>query len=177
MLIWGISWVWYLVTILGVGGTILFFVLDAAMATVVFKWILRFLWETRLGWALVAGFFMFELADILRSRSDQADFAARTAAFEQAQQARDQKIADDTRAAVAEELKQQAAADQKTDTANEDFQKDLPPVPATGNSFAVGSDACKLRLIAGQTCGPDRSPAPAVRKTGTKSRSPKHRLE
>ena len=175
MLIWGISWVWYLITILGVGGTIAFFVLDTAMATMVFKWLLRFLWETRLGWALVAGFFMFELADILRSRSDQADFAARTAAFEQAQQARDQKIADDTRAAVTEELKQQAAADQKTDTDNEDFKKDLPPVPATGNLFAVGTDACKLRVISGQTCSPDSSTAPAMLKAGTKSRSPQHR--
>lgn len=169
-LIWGISWVWYLVTILGVGGTIAFFVLDFALATTVFKAIVNFLWSTRIGWALVAGFFMFELADIHRSSSDEAAFAARTAAFEQAQKDRDQKIADDTRAAVTKELADQTKTDQQTDTQVKEFNDALAPVPATGNPFTVGSDACKLRALAGLSCGERRAVTTPVPKA-----RPKHR--
>jgi hypothetical protein len=169
-LIWGISWIWYLVGALGVGGTIAFFAIDAVAAMAVFKGLLRFLWRTRPGWAIVALAIAIPLTDIHRSRSDQAAMEAATAAFEQKQHERDKQIAADTRKAVDEALAVQAVNDAATDKRAEDFTHELPPIPATGNPFTVGPDACRLRQIAGLSCrGLEGTPVPMPKA------HPKHR--
>jgi len=151
-LIWGVSWIWYLIGVLGVGGTIAFFVLDAVAAAAFFKGIIKFLWSTRIGWALVAGSLCFFIADTTRSRRDEAAFAARTAAFEEKQKQRDEQIAQDTRTAVLQELAQTKIEDTETDKDVKEFH-DVPPVPGLANPFRVGPDADRLRVIAG---APDR---------------------
>jgi hypothetical protein len=172
-LIWGISWIWYLIGILGVGGTIAFFVVDAAAATLFFRALIGWLWKTRIGWALVAGFFMFEIADIHRSRSDEAAFAERTSEFEQKQKDRDVKIAQDTRVTVLRELADAKQADTTTDTQVQEFHDDKPPVPALNNPFRVGTDADRLRRIAGAPVGGSGS-AKGVSKAGKVSSSSGH---
>jgi len=173
-LIWGISWVWYLVGLLGVGGTIAFFVLAPALAGTVLQAVFRFLLTTRPGWALMAIMIFVPLTDIHRSRKDEAAFAARTSAFEQAQRERDARIEQETRDKVTAELAEQAKDNTKVDTDVDAFQKDLPPVPATGNPFAVGPDACRLRVIAGLACNKDRTAIVRMPKARPKAAGSRH---
>lgn len=172
--LFGIWWLWWLVGTLGLGGTIAAFVMAPAVAMPVFQAALRFLLGTRIGVGLLVGLVVFVAADIHRSRLDQRVWDAKVASFEQRQKERDQKIADDTRAAVTAEIAAQNVANAATDQKTEDFTHDLPPIPATGNPFAVGPDACRLRNIAGLPCSePGGEPAP-MPKADPRHRSPKH---
>jgi hypothetical protein len=175
-LIWGVSWIWYLLGLLGVGGTIAFFVLDTAGATLFFKWLISFLWKTRIGWALVAGFLAFEIADIHRSKLDEAAFAARTAEFEQKQKERDAKIEADTRAAVLTELAQNKTDDTATDKDVKEFQNEhpAPATPAATDNCRIGPDVDQLRRISGTPIGRPGS-AQAVSKAGKAGATTGHR--
>lgn len=172
-LIWGISWIWYLIGILGVGGTIAFFVVDFAGAVLFFKGVAHLLWTTRIGWALVAGALCFFIADTHRSSKDEAAFAERTAEFEQKQKDRDVKIAQDTRVAVLQELADAKQADTTTDTEVKEFHDDKPPIAALDNPFRVGTDVDRLRRIAGAPVGGSRS-AKGVSKAGKVGSSSGH---
>lgn len=173
-LIWGVSWLWYLAGFLGVGGTIAFVVLAPAEAGMVFQSVFRFLLTTRPGWALMALLIAVPLTDIHRSKKDEAAFAQRTAEFEEKQKERDATIASDTRKQVTAELAEEVKANTKVDTDVDAFQKELPPAPPGGNPFLVGTDVCKLRVIAGLACDQDRGANKGVPKAGTKIKGPRH---
>ncbi len=174
-LIWGVSWVWYLIGLLGIGGTIAFFVLAPAVAAPIFQAVFRFLFSTRPGWAIMAALILVPLADAHRSRKDEAAFARRTAEFEQKQKERDERIRAETRDEVTKELADQATSNTKVDTDVDAFKQSLPPVPATGNPFAVGPDACRLRVIAGLACNKDRSSATRLPAPRPRPKAPQHR--
>lgn len=159
--IFGVSWVWWLLGTLGIAGTVALAVLAPAVLSVVVQAVVRFvgyLLSTRWGCALLAAAVAFVVADINRSMRDAADFKAKTEAFEQAQRDRDERIARETREDVMKEVAAATAESAEIDKGVKEFKDALPPVPHTDvNVFRVGSDACRLRLIAGQAgCGPEK---------------------
>lgn len=167
MTILGISWLWWLLSTFGLGGTVIIVWFFPAVAVKIGATLLNFFLTNRWGNMLGVAIVVFIVADINRSLRDEHEFAARTAAFEQEQHARDERIAAETRITVQAEMAAQAKADTKTDTEVKDFTNALPPVPfADSNPFRVGPDACKLRALAGQPgCGPQSVPR-RVQKVG-----------
>ena len=117
-----------------------------------FQWVLGY----RLGCALVAAIVVGLAVDYVRHSHDDAVYAKRVEAFNAAQDARDARIAGETRERVTKELAEVAKADTATDQEVKEFKDALPPVvPETGNPFRVGADACRLRHIAGEArCEP-----------------------
>lgn len=159
-LIWGVSWVWYLVGTVGIGGTIALLYLGPAFLTAVVPYLLRFFLGTRVGVGIMVGAACFMVADIHRSRSDAARWEAEKAAFVQAQHDRDERIAKETRDKVWAEIANATAANTVIDNEVKEFHDALPPAPATAtvNPYIVGDSACRLRHIAGYPgCGPDRT--------------------
>lgn len=149
--IFGISWVWWLLGTLGIGGTVaLFFLAPVAFQVVlgvggkVFRWLL----STRIGCALMAAVVAFVVADIHRSRLDAEDWKQRVAQFEAAQDARDKRIADDTRKLVKKELEDEAAAQRVSDGDLQIFKSGLPALPPD-SVCRVGRDAERLRELGG----------------------------
>jgi len=146
----------------GIAGLITLAVLFPAAMGMVFNGVMKLfglVLNYRIGCALVAAIVAGLAVDYARHSHDDAAFAAQTAAFEKAQDARDAKIAADTRASVTQELTEAAAANAATDKEVKEFHDALPPVvPETGNPFRVGNDACRLRKLAGEAdCGPVRA--------------------
>src|SRR5882724_1039617 len=146
----------------GIAGLITLAVLFPAAMGMVFNGVMKLfglVLNYRIGCALVAAILAGLAVDYVRHSHDDAAFAAQTAAFEKAQDARDAKIAADTRASVTQELTEAAAANAATDKEVKEFHDALPPVvPETGNPFRVGNDACRLRKLAGEAdCGPVRA--------------------
>lgn len=152
----GISWVWWAI---GGSGTLVIALLAwlaPALLVQILKAVLGFFVTTRLGNIIAAAIFAFMVGDMNRSIRDQNEFAARTANYEEAQQQRDARIAQETRDEVWKEIANATAANTQTDKEVTEFDHALPPVPyAQANPFRVGADACRLRHIAGEaTCGP-----------------------
>jgi len=156
----GIWWVWWA---LGGTGTVtlgLLAWLAPALLVEIGKAVLGFFITTRLGNVIAAAAIAFFVADTNRSIRDNDAFAVRTAQFEQAQQERDARIAQETRDEVLKQVAATAAASAQTDKEVKEFHDDLPPVPfAATNPFRVGADSCRLRHIVGQDgCGPESPP-------------------
>lgn len=146
----------------GIAGLITLAVLFPAAMGVVFNGVMKlfgFVLNYRIGCALVAAIVAGLAVDYIRHSHDDAVYAARVEAFNQAQDARDAKIKADTRELVTKELTEAAVANAATDQEVKEFHDALPPVvPETGNPFRVGNDACRLRKLAGEAdCGPVRA--------------------
>lgn len=177
MTIFGIGWLWWLLGTVGIGGAAALFFLAPAVFGVVVRAVVQavsYLLSTRWGCALLAAMLAFAVADIHRSMKDAAIWEERVAEFNRQQEARDQRIAEETRAAVEKEVeaakKDDAAIDTTVSKTIEEF-KHVEPVPALGNPFRVGDDACRLREIVGQAgCesqgGNGRVPTPRRRPDG-----------
>lgn len=172
----GISWLWWALGTFGITGTILLAIFAPTILFSVGRFLLallRAMVRTRVGVAILVAAVVFVGADIHRSRLDQKELEQQKAEFEAKQKQRDATIAADTQKAVEAALAKQTADNAAIDKEVGDFKHDLPPIPATGNSFAVGSDACKLRSIAGLPCsepqGPlNPMPAPKPARKGAK---------
>lgn len=169
-LIWGVSWVWYLVGTIGIGGAIALLYLGPAFLTALVPYLLRFFLGTRIGVGIMVGAIAFMAADIHRSRSDARHWEAEKAAFAQQQRDRDTRIAQETRDAVWTEIANATAENTVLDNEVKEFHDALPPAPptATVNPFLVGDASCRLRHIAGYAgCGPDRAQGvPKARSKG-----------
>lgn len=165
------QWIWWLVGAVGIGGTIALWFLAPVVAQPVLGGILRFLFQTRLGFGLMFAVGSFAFADTHRARLDQAEWNKKVAAFEQAQKDRDARIAEDTRAEVVAELAKEKLADAATQKAQEDFNANLKPLPPGDNPCRVGDDADKLRVISGKPGGEANGPVPAA---GRDSSAAKH---
>lgn len=166
----GISWLWWALGTFGMVGTGLLLWLAPGLLVQIATWMFKFFITTRLGNIILAAAIAFFVADVNRSLRDRHEFAAQTAAFEQAQKDRDTRIAQQTREEVWKEIANQTAANAATDNDVKEFHNALPPVPfANGvNPFRVGDAACRLRKVAGQTgCGPKRAQGvPQARSEG-----------
>lgn len=164
---------YWLAGTLGIAGTIALFVFVPNVAGIIFRAVVKFfsfVLSYRVGCALVAALVVGFAVDYWRHSRDDADFAAKTAAFEAAQDARDKRIADDTRASVTAEIANQQKQDDGTNQEVKEFHDTLPPIPALGNPFAVGSDRDRLRIIAGQAVS---KPASAKRVSAPRRASPR----
>lgn len=159
---WDLGWSawkigWWAVATFGVVGTIALLVLGSMyfpdlLRRIVsgFIRIFTFVLSYRIGCAIVAAVAVGFMVDYWRHSTDDAEFAQRTALFEHAQKARDERIRTETRDLVWIEIADQTAANAVTDNEVKEFHDALPPVPHTGNPFRVGPAAAKLRHIAGQ---------------------------
>lgn len=158
------SWwklIYWAISLFGIGGTIallaIYPIAFKAVATVVIR-CFSFVLSYRIGCALLAAIMAGLVADYWRHSADDADFAERTAAYNQEQVERDARIAKETRDLVWREIADATAQNTVIDNEVKEFHDALPSVPSTGNIFRIGTDACRLRHIAGQTeCGPDGS--------------------
>lgn len=140
----GVSWVWWLIGTFGIAGTIALAIFAPSALMLVWNAISKVLvWmlQTRVGCAILAFIIAFLIADIHRSRLDEASWKKQIAAFEAAQTQRDADIAADVRKTVTDEL----AKDQKADVIDvqekKDFEQHLDPAKAC----LVGDDAVGLR--------------------------------
>lgn len=175
-MMFGISWLWWALGTFGVVGTALLLWLAPAALVQIATTLVRFFIGTRLGNIILAAGVAFFIGDVNRSLRDQHEYAARTAAFEQAQRDRDTRIAQETRDEVWKEIANQTAANTATDKEVKEFENALPPVPfANGiNPFRVGDASCRLRHLAGQAgCGSAR--AQRVPQTGPEGAVTGHR--
>lgn len=174
--LFGVSWVWWLLGTFGVAGTVALAIFAPTVLAVIWRIIAK-LFQTRIGCAAIVGLLVFVAADIHRSRLDQAELEAQKAAFDLKQKQRDETVAADTLKAVNIALEKQKEAFASIDKDAKEFKDALPPVPSTGNPFAVGPDACRLRAIAGLACrrseGPETVPTPRSRRTTAQNRRSK----
>ena len=150
--------VWAVATF-GIAGTIALIVFAPAAAKIALGAVVRlfaFVFSYRLGCALVAAIVAALITDYVRHSIDDSRYAAETAAFEKAQEERDERIARDTREWVLKEIADTAQQNVTTDKEVKDFTDALPKLPEgqpaihSGNPFRVGDDAARLRKIAGQ---------------------------
>jgi hypothetical protein len=177
----GVAWIYWLVGTLGVAGTIAFFWFAPVAATAVGKFLLTFLFTTRIGNIVLAAGVAFMVADINRSEQDALKYArekaADTAAYEEARKQRDTEISEDTRAAVMAELARRRLAEAQLNSDVKDFSNALAPAPPVNGTsdFRVGDASCRLRAIAGYAgCGPEAAAGGVskARPKGLRSRLP-----
>jgi hypothetical protein len=171
------KWGWWIVATLGIAGTIALFAFFPAAASIALNAVVRFfslVLSYRIGCAVVAAILAALAADYWRHSTEDAKHAAEVAAFEAAQDARDKRIASETRELVWKEIADATAENAVTDKDVKDFTDALPKPPETGNLFRVGTDACRLRHIYGQVeCGPhgvERMPKADPRHEGVRDR-------
>lgn len=172
-----IKFVWWIVGTFGVAGLVAFWFLAPTAAQLALQAVVKFiklLLSYRIGCALLAAIVAALIADQHRHSYDDAQFAARTAAFEQAQTERDERIAKETRDKVWIEIANATAENKTIDTDVKGFTDALPQPVAIGksvNPFIVGADADRLCKLAGQTqCGPVGDQGmPAARRAGSGS--------
>jgi hypothetical protein len=173
---------YWLIGTLGVAGTIALLVFFPAVFSIAFKAVVRFfslVLSYRVGCAVVAAIAAALIADYHRHSIDDADFAARSAAFEQAQVDRDERIRQETRENVWKEIANATAENAKTDENVKVFTDALPTPSAAGNPFAISdADAIRLCHIAGQTeCGPRRDKGVSkIRRASRRAADQKIRL-
>lgn len=165
----GVSWLWWGIGTLGLGGIILLAVMWFTVGPVLVNKILNAIgyvlvlaWSSRIGVGIIVGALAFFVADTHRSRLDEADWAKQTAEFNKRAAMRDKQIAEQTRADVTAELQQQKADDAAADKEVKEFHDALPPVPALNNPFVVGPNAGRLRSLYGQSSGRSQRVAHAM---------------
>lgn len=136
---------WYWIGGIGIAGAIaaLCFYVPALLVPIVR--FLKLMMGTRIGCVVIAVIVTAIVVDYLRHAHDDKVFAAKTAAFEQAQKDRDARIAADTRTLVEREKAEQFIAEQDAKKDVEGFKASLPP----NRLFRVGTDAARLRALAG----------------------------
>lgn len=156
--------VWWIVGTFGIAGLVAAWFVFPTISQLVLQRVVKlfaFVLSYRVGCALLAAIVAGLIVDQWRHSYDDAQFAARTAAFEQAQRDRDSRIALQTRDKVWKEIADATATNATIDNDVKEFS-DAPPVPlppsrvATGNPLAISdADADRLCKLAGQTvCGP-----------------------
>lgn len=166
-----ISWVYWLIGTIGlVGAGLLIWLAPAALLRAV-PILTKFFLGTRPGVAILAGCLCWFVADVNRSKIDASDYAAKTAAFEQAQADRDVRIANTTRDQVRNEIAAELPIAAETDQNVKEFHDALPPIPvADASCRKLGADAAtRLRIIAGEAVSRPRASAkgvPKARKPG-----------
>lgn len=153
MSLWKVG-IW-LVTTLGVAGTLALFAFFPAVLTTIWKGVLSFfgvILAYRLGCALVAAFVVGLAVDYWRHDHDDQAYAARTAAFEQMQDLRDKRIEARTRDLVWTEIANETAAATTTDTEVKEFHDAHPEPTATAADIyrITAADLERLRRIGGQ---------------------------
>lgn len=167
--------IYWIVGTLGVAGTIALFVFFPAVMGTIWKAIIRLftlVLSYRIGCAIVAAIVVAFAVDYWRHSRDDAAYAAKTAAFEQAQRDRDKRIAQETKDEVWTDIANQTAVNKVTDQEVKEFEDAIPPSPPTGNPFRIGADAGRLCRIAGGTvCGPRRSPQAMPKARAARSNS------
>lgn len=152
IMLFGVSWLWWALGTFGLIGTGLMIWLAPTVLLGLLKWLLTFCFTTRIGAALLAASIAFFVADVNRSKRDEAEFSERTAQFEQAQADRDKQIENDTRDQVWIEIANQTALNKTTDTEVKEFHDVLPTIATTdacNDVIRVGANAGRLRVIAG----------------------------
>jgi hypothetical protein len=168
LMLLGVSWVWWAIGTFGLIGTALMIWLAPTVLVGLLKVLGTFFFTTRIGAAILAASIAFFVADVNRSRSDEAEFAARTAQFNAEQDERDKQIETDTRDQVWIDIADQTALNKATDTDVKEFHDVQTPVLATDACSAlvhVGNNVDRLRVIAGTP----------VRKSGRSKGVPKAR--
>jgi hypothetical protein len=165
MSLWKI--VWWLIATLGVAGTValaagLFALGPQALviAARAVREFFRVVLSYRIGCALLAAISVGIAVDYWRHSRDDAEFARRVAAFEAAQVARDNKVAQDTRELVWQEIANATAENAVIDKDVKEFtDAPPPPLPTTGDPYDIDpADRIRLCHIAGKTeCGPERA--------------------
>jgi hypothetical protein len=172
-----LSWwklLWWAVGVFGIGGLIAICALYPVVLAVVARFF-RAVLSTRIGCAVVAAIVAAVIADYWRHSVEDAKHAAEVAAFEAAQDARDKRIATETRELVWKEIANATAENAVTDKDVKDFTDALPKPPETGNPFRIGTDVCRLRSLYGQAgCRSDG--AAGVSKTDTPAASVRDRI-
>jgi hypothetical protein len=150
------SWwklIWWAVGMFGIGGLIAICAIYPVVLAVVARFF-RLVLSTRIGCAVVAAIVAALIADYARHSIEDDRHAAEIAAFEKKQGERDERIRVETREVVWKEIANATAENAITDKDVKDFTDALPPTPPTGNVYRVGTDACRLRQLAGQAqCG------------------------
>lgn len=166
-----LSVIWWIVGTFGVGGLVAFWFLAPTAAQLTLQAVVKFfqlVLSYRIGCALIAAVLAGVIVDYKRHAYDDAQFAARTAAFERAQTARDGRIAQETRDKVWKEIADATAQNVSIDNEVKEFS-DAPPPAATGNPLLISdADADRLCKLAGQTqCGPSGDKGvPKARRSG-----------
>lgn len=153
----GIWWLWWMLGTFGLVGTAILVWIAPTLFLQVARMILTFFITNRIGNIIAAAAIAFFVGDVNRSIYDRHEYAAKTAAFEQAQKERDAQIAEQTREEVTKQIAVSAASAAEIDNQVKEFNNAIPPTigPAV-NPFRVGDDSCKLRALAGQSgCGPE----------------------
>jgi hypothetical protein len=172
-----LSWwklIWWAVGVFGIGGLIAICALYPVVLAVVARFF-RAVLSTRIGCAVVAAIVAAIIADYWRHSTEDAKHAAEVAAFEAAQDARDKRIATETRELVWKEIANATAENAATDKDVKDFTDALPKPPETDNPFRIGADVCRLRSLYGQAgCRPDG--AQGVPKTDPAAASIRDRI-
>lgn len=170
---WWWKTVWWLVSLVGIGGLIAIFAAYPIVATIVVRFF-SVVFSYRIGCAVVAAVFAALVADYWRHSIEDERHAAEVAAFEQKQRDRDERIKKETLDEVLKEAAAAAAENAATDKTVKDFTDALPIPAETGNPFAVGADACRLREIAGQarcgSVGVEGVPAPDTGRASIRDR-------
>jgi len=141
----------------GVVGFIAAWILFPAVFGVVLKGIMAmfgFVLSYRIGCALVAAIVMGFAVDYWRHDRDNTAFAAKTAAFEQAQAARDKRIAAETREQVRLEIAAEPAKVAVEEKEAKEFTDVVAPLPAGDVIDRVGNDYGRLCELSGKAgCG------------------------
>lgn len=167
--------IWWIVGTFGIGGLIATWFFFPTISQLVLQRVVKlfsFVLSYRIGCALLAAIAAGLIVDQWRHSYDDTQFAARTAAFEQAQRDRDSRIAQQTRQKVSTWADDAAATSMTIDNDVKGFNDAPPPAPppvATGNPlFISDADADRLCKLAGQTvCGSVGSKGvPKTRRSG-----------
>lgn len=151
-----LEWFWWIFATFGIVGIIAVWFLAPSVAALIMKGVIAFftlIFGYRIGCAIVAAIVAFLIADYHRARIDEADWKQQQAAFIQAQAARDKQIDVDARAEVRKEIADEKAATAATTNEVQVYEQALPVLPPTDTVCRVGSDAGKLRAIAGHPQG------------------------
>lgn len=150
--------IYWVIGTVGVGGAIALACFFPAVAKLLLDGVVRFfalVFRYRIGCAVVAAALAWFVADYVRHSIEDDKHAAEAVESAKANLARDARIKTETRAMVWEEIANATAENAVTDKEVEGFTNALPKPPDTGNPFAVGADACRLRKLYGQAgCGP-----------------------
>jgi hypothetical protein len=166
--------VWWVLGTFGLAGLVAFWFLAPTAAQLTLQAVVRvfkLLLSYRIGCALLAAIAAGLIVDHKRHAYDDQQFAARTAAFEDAQHQRDGRIAQETRDKVLADIANATSENAVIEKDVKEFSDALPAPAPTGNPFLVGADADRLCRIAGKTqCGPSGDQGmPKARRPGGRS--------
>jgi uncharacterized membrane protein YraQ (UPF0718 family) len=158
-----LKWVYWLIATVGIAGAIALWLLFPPIFTMVFTLIARLfalVLRSRIGCAVLAAIAAGLIINYHRAALDAAEWKRQMEAFRQEQEARDAKIASETREAVWKEIADATAANAETTTEVKNYETQLKPLAANDPTCRVESDVDKLRAISGSA---GRKPASVKR--------------